>query len=94
MGKKTRRIRNSRAAKTLERRRDETRVLRKQIEDLGLGEGNPDIARLFGVLDTFVDTGEGWTGKIPLYGHGRVADVILSTRDGVSSSVCLAKSDC
>ena len=92
MGKKSRRVRNTPPEKTLDQRRDETLQLRQQIEDLGLGSGNPDIASLFTQLDKFVKTGEAWTGKIPLLGHGRVAEIVLTTRSGVASRVCLAKS--
>ena len=94
MGKKSRRVRNTPPEKTLDQRRDETRRIRQQIEDLGLGSGNPDVATLFSQLDRFVETGEAWTGKIPLSGHGRVAEIILTTRTGVTSSVCLAHFSC
>lgn len=92
MGKKSRRVRTSPVEKTLDQRREETRSLRQQIQDLGLGSGNPDIATLFSHLDKFVESGEAWTGKVPLLGHDRVAEMVLTTRSGVASRICLAKS--
>lgn len=94
MGKKSRRVRVTLPEKTLDQRSEETLRLRQQISDLGLGSGNPDIASLFAQLDQFVETGEAWTGKIPLLGHGRVAEIILTTRPGVASRICLAHSNC
>jgi hypothetical protein len=64
--------------------------LRRDIEGLCLGDGNPDVVKFFDVLTSFADTGIAWTGKIPLHGYKRIIEVTLTTRSHIPSRVTLA----
>jgi len=95
MGKTSRRVRVSTVTKatrvkTLEERKREVNELGRQIRELGLGDGNPDVVKFFDVLTSFADTGIAWTGKIPLHGHKRIIEVTLTTRSHIPSRVTLA----
>ena len=93
MGKTSRRVRvsNDRVTKvkTVEERNREVCELRRQIEELGLGEGNPDVVKFFDVLTSFAETGIAWTGKIPLHGHKRIIEVTLTTLSHIPSRATL-----
>ena len=75
--------------KTELERQMETRHIRKMLSQLGLGEGNPDILLFLSELETFAKTGISWTGKIPLHGHKRVINAILTNRSNITSSITL-----
>ena len=75
--------------KTKEVRLQETIIIRKQINELGLAEGNSDVKLFFTELDRFVASGQSWTGKIPLYGYNRIIEGILTTKPQVTSNVKL-----
>jgi len=75
--------------KTKEVRQQETDVIRNQIMDLGLADGNIDVARVFTELRTFVDMGYSWSGKIPLHGFNRMVEVVLTTNPNITCRVAL-----
>ena len=75
--------------KTEEERLQETDIIRRQINDLGLGEGNLDIKTFFSELDNFVRSGYSWSGKIQLHGYNRVIDAKLTMNPNIISSVAL-----
>ena len=75
--------------KTEQQRLIEVDRIREQINDLGLGEGNPDVKSFFNELDCFVSLGHSWSGKIPLHGYNRIIDVKLSVNPNITSSVAL-----
>ncbi len=75
--------------KTPEQRLQEVTLIRQQISDLGLGDGNPDVEKFYQELEQFTKTGYSWTGKIPLHGHHRVISATLTTNPNITSSVTL-----
>ena len=75
--------------KSQEQRQEETQHIEKMLAQLGLGEGNPDIKLFKKELDIFTKTGVSWTGKIPLHGHKRVINAILTNRANITSSITL-----
>lgn len=89
MGKKKSSKKPPKPVKTKEVRQQETTHIRSQITGLGLGSGNPDVAKFFDELERFTETGVAWTGDIRLHGHQRVIKAILTTRPSVTSSVSL-----
>jgi hypothetical protein len=95
MGKTSKRVRISNApnvtrVKTVEERNREVCELRRQMESLGLGNGNQDVVKFFDILTSFSETGIAWTGKIPLHGHKRIIEVIVATPSHIPSRVTLA----
>ena len=75
--------------KTELQRIQETQHIKNMINQLGLGEGNPDVKIFYEQLDTFTKTGISWSGKITLHGHKRVIDAILTTKPNVTSNITI-----
>lgn len=71
MGKKSRRPKKEKRYRTLEERRTELNRLRVKIDSLGMGEGIPEIERLFRDMETFEKTGETICQDVPLLGFHR-----------------------
>jgi len=75
--------------KTELERQMETQHIERMLSQLGLGEGNPDIQLFLSELETFTKTGIAWSGKIPLHGHKRVINAILTNQSNITSSITL-----
>ena len=86
---KNKREKRNKIVKTEADRLIEVDNIKRQINDLGLGEGNPDVKLFIEELQQFVTQGNSWSGKIPLNGYNRVISAILSTNPNITSSVTL-----
>ena len=58
--------------KTESQRREETRKIQTQLNNLGFGTGNQDIQRFYALLEKYCTETDAQAGKIPLCGHKRV----------------------
>jgi hypothetical protein len=86
---KNKREKRNKIVKTEADRLIEVDNIKRQINDLGLGEGNPDVKLFIEELQQFVTQGNSWSGKIPLNGYNRVISATLSTNPNITSSVTL-----
>lgn len=59
-------------------RQIEIDVIKKKLDELGLGNGNEDILKFYKILESFVDTGENSQGKIEIKGYKRIILYILN----------------
>ena len=87
--KKEKKDKREKKEKNQAQRQIETDHIKKMLNQLGLGEGNPDVLLFYGEIDRFLKTGQAWTGKIPLHGHKRVIMAILTNRANITSSIKL-----
>ena len=92
MGKKTRRDKTTKETKTFKSivsKNQEILNIKSQINQLGLGEGNPDVVFFFEILEKYSQNPETFEGKIPLKGHQRIIHYILPKYSIHTSSVKL-----
>ena len=88
-GKNGEREKKEKKVKTEAERLSEVDHIKRQINDLGLGDGNPDVKLFLDELELFVSQGNSWSGKIPLNGFQRIISATLSTNPNITSSVTL-----
>ena len=86
MGKKNKKNKKNVTPKTIQQRQQEIQNIKDNISQLGLGEGNPDIQKLYQTLDHFATSGDSWSGSIPLTGFKRNIQLILTTKPHLVSS--------
>jgi hypothetical protein len=75
--------------KKKEERIAESVKLLKNMEEIGILETCEGYIEFKKVLNTWVTTGEAWKGKIRFHAYGRMADVILPSKDKSYASVML-----
>jgi hypothetical protein len=85
--KKVKKEKKERNNKNYSQRKIEIDHIKKMLNQLGLGEGNPDVLSFYQEMNRFLNTGEAWTGKIPLHGHKRVIKAILTNRSNITCSI-------
>tara|TARA_B110000046_G_C12593466_1_gene233848 strand:- start:47 stop:361 length:315 start_codon:yes stop_codon:yes gene_type:complete len=88
-GEKEKKEKKEKKVKTEAERLLEVDHIKRQINDLGLGDGNPDVKLFLNELELFVSQGNSWSGKIPLNGFQRIISATLSTNPNITSSVTL-----
>ena len=57
--------------------------------ELGLTTEEPAIQELFVIMKNYKDNNISWSGKLPLVGHKRVMNIILSNKPHVTNSINL-----
>ncbi len=77
------------APKKKEERVAESVKLLTQMKEIGIVETCEGYMEFKKVLETWVTTGEAWKGKIRFHAYGRVADVILPSKEKTYASVML-----
>jgi len=88
-GENEKKEKKEKKVKTEAERRLEVEHIKRQINDLGLGDGNPDVKLFLDELELFVSQGYSWSGKIPLNGFQRIISATLSTNPNITSCVTL-----
>ena len=70
-------------------KKQECNTLMEQITSLGLTTQEPAIQQLFIIMKNYKDNNVSWSGKLPLVGHKRVMNVILSNKPHVTNTINL-----
>ena len=90
MGKKSFRERNkTNKHRTLEDRRMQVLNIQQKLQNIQLDSRLPEIITLESLMETFVETGESCSGKIPLSNSNKVIHYIFSNRTSVDCKVQL-----
>lgn len=79
MGKKSRRNRDKSdyTIKSLQERKKEVTIVKEKIQELGFGDGNPDIKSFLKLLENYSNNLESYQGKIKVNGYQRIIEYIL-----------------
>ena len=77
MSKKNRKNNKEKRFKTSEEKKNEIQAIKKEIQSLGLGEGNVDISSFYQVLELFIIGNETLEGIIPIKGYQRKIKYLL-----------------
>lgn len=75
--------------RTQEERASEINTLRTKITSIGFPYDNDGIVQLFSIFERYVETGEPWSGEIPLRGFQRVCVVRLTNIKNFKNIVTL-----
>lgn len=67
--------------------------LLKNLQSVGIPSYDSGYLAIKSVLDTWISTGEAWTGKVDLRHYGRYAEILLPARADRKCSMVLRATD-
>jgi hypothetical protein len=68
--------------KPLSERINESMVILKQLQDLGIHTTDPSYKELSGRFNDWIKSGDAWVGNVDFYRWNRRAKVLLPTKPG------------
>ena len=75
--------------KSYDQKKIECNTLMEQITGLGLTTQEPSIIKLLQIMKDYKENNVSWSGQLPLVGHKRIMNIILSNKYHVTNTINL-----